>query len=138
MSASVTDAVLFDSRAATAHVRRAVDYIDANLSARVTLEDIVRVAGVSGRALFRHFRSATGASPMAYLRNARFLRVRDALRQSGADQKIVDVAARWGFDHMGRFAVEYRQRFGERPSDTRSAARCRNSRRADLRAAPSR
>ena len=36
---------------------------------------------------------------------------------------LLDIASLWGFDHMGRFAVEYRRRFGERPSDTRASAR---------------
>jgi transcriptional regulator GlxA family with amidase domain len=103
-------------------VRRAVHYIEANLTAPVTLEDIVRAAGVSDRGLFRHFRSATGVSPMVYLRNSRFARVRDALRRARGEERIVDIAALWGFDHMGRFAVEYRQRFGEKPSDTKASA----------------
>jgi AraC-like DNA-binding protein len=115
-----------EKRPAPRNVRRAVDYIEANLTAPVTLEDVVRAAGVSGRVLFRHFRNATGVSPMAYVRNARFQRVRDALRRARADERIVDIAALWGFDHMGRFAVEYRRRFGEKPSETLSSAReCR-------------
>lgn len=28
------------------------------------------------------------------------------------------IAMGWGFTHMGRFAVEYRKRFGESPSET--------------------
>ena len=112
MSASVTNLGRFSPRRTAANVRRAVTYIEANLTAPVTLEDIVRAAGVSDRGLFRHFRSATGVSPMAYLRNARFERVRDALRQAGVEDKIVDIATLWGFDHMGRFAVQYRRRFG--------------------------
>jgi AraC-like DNA-binding protein len=110
-------------RPAPRDVRRAIDYIEANLTAPVTLEDVVRAAGVSGRVLFRHFRNATGESPLAYLRNARFQRVRDALRRARSGERIVDIAALWGFDHMGRFAVEYRQRFGEKPSETMSSAR---------------
>jgi transcriptional regulator GlxA family with amidase domain len=103
-------------------VRRAVDYIDAHLMTCVTLADIVRAAGMSARALFRRFRSDMGVSPMVYVRNARFARVREALRRAGVEERIVDIAALWGFDHMGRFAVEYRRRFGERPSDTKASA----------------
>ena len=28
------------------------------------------------------------------------------------------LAARWGFTHLGRFAVEYRRRYGSSPSQT--------------------
>jgi transcriptional regulator GlxA family with amidase domain len=111
------------SASVVSDVRRAVDYIDAHLTAPVKLEDVVRAAGVSGRGLFRHFRNAMGVSPMVYLRNARFARVRDALLGARSGERIVDIASLWGFDHMGRFAVEYRRRFGERPSDTRASAR---------------
>ena len=108
-------------------VRRAVDYIEAHLTAPVTLDDIVRVAGGSDRGLFRRFRKATGVSPMVYVRNARFARVREALRGARVEERIVDIATLWGFDHMGRFAVEYRRRFGEKPSATKAAARAAGS-----------
>jgi len=111
------------SASVASDVRRAVDYIEANLTAPVKLEDVVRAAGMSARGLFRHFRNAMGVSPMVYLRNARFARVRAALRGARGGERIVDIAALWGFDHMGRFAVEYRLRFGEKPSDTRASAR---------------
>jgi AraC-like DNA-binding protein len=123
VSASVANITGSVPRRAAADVRRAIDYIEANLTSPLTLEDIVRAAGVSGRSLFRHFRSATGVSPLAYLRDARFRRVRATLSRAHVDARIVDVAALWGFDHMGRFAVEYRRRFGEKPSDTRASAR---------------
>ena len=112
-----------DRRPAPRDVRRAIDYIQAHLTAPLTLEDVVRAAGVSGRVLFKHFKLSTGLSPMAYLRNARFQRVRDTLRRARPEERIVDIAALWGFDHIGRFAVEYRRRFGEKPSDTRASAR---------------
>jgi AraC family ethanolamine operon transcriptional activator len=32
--------------------------------------------------------------------------------------RVTDVAMRWGFWQLGRFAVEYRALFGERPSQT--------------------
>lgn len=117
---------MFVSASVTSGVARAIAFIDANLTAAVTLDDIVRVAGVSGRALFRHFRSATGVSPMVYVRNARFARVRDALCDARGEERIVDIAALWGFDHMGRFAVEYRRRFGEKPSDTKASRPARD------------
>lgn len=119
MSASVAIA----ARPPAACVRLAVAFIEANLDAPLTLEEIVRASGVSGRGLFRHFRRAMGASPMAWLRDARFRRVRDALRCARFEDRIVDIATFWGFDHMGRFAVEYRRRFGEKPSQTRASAR---------------
>ena len=55
---------------------------------------------------------------MRYLRNARFERARTALLRAEPEESVTDIAAAWGFTHLGRFAIEYRRRFGERPSDT--------------------
>jgi AraC-like DNA-binding protein len=33
-------------------------------------------------------------------------------------ENVTVLAMGFGFTHMGRFAVEYRQRFGESPSET--------------------
>jgi AraC-like DNA-binding protein len=110
---------------ASRDVRRAIDYIEANLTAPITLADIVEAAGVAGRVLFKHFKRTTGTSPMAYLRNARFAGVHEALRRARPADRVVEIAARWGFDHIGRFAIEYRRRFGEKPSQTKAAALAR-------------
>jgi AraC-like DNA-binding protein len=39
------------------------------------------------------------------------------------------VALRWGFTHYGRFAAQYRQRFGCSPSQTLRGLRTRPTRR---------
>jgi AraC-like DNA-binding protein len=99
-------------------VKRAIDFIEANLDAPITLADIVQAAHVPGRTLFKHFEDFRGISPMSYLRNARFERVRQALRRADPSERVTDIALQWGFGHMGRFAVQYRKRFGESPSET--------------------
>lgn len=99
-------------------VRRAIDFIEAHLSSPITIADIVAATGVPGRTLFKHFRDCKGVSPIRYLRNARFRRVRDALMKAEPEQGVTTIAANWGFVHLGRFSVEYRSRFGESPSET--------------------
>jgi AraC-like DNA-binding protein len=98
-------------------VRRAMDYIHAHLHEPITAGQLASAAGVPGRTLYSHFRRATGLAPLAYVRKARYERVhRELLAGSGAH--LTDIASRWGFEHMGRFAQGYRALFGERPSDT--------------------
>jgi transcriptional regulator GlxA family with amidase domain len=110
-------------RIAPRDVRWALDHIEANLDAPITLADLAAASGVPGRTLAQHFRDATGLSPMAYLREARFRRAREALLSGDGETGVTQIAARWGFAHFGRFAVEYRKRFGESPSKT--VKRCR-------------
>jgi AraC-like DNA-binding protein len=106
-------------------LRRALEYIEANLGAPITVLDIAEASGVAGRTLFHHFRQFLGTSPMGYLREARFAKVRGALQHAEPGQSVARVAAQWGFSHLGRFAIEYRKRFGESPSSTMQRGRRR-------------
>jgi transcriptional regulator GlxA family with amidase domain len=107
-------------------VRRAIDYIEANLDSSFTIADIVQATGIAGRTLFRHFRTFKGVSPLRYANNARFQRVRQALFQAEPEESITAIAMRWGFTHMGRFSIEYRRRYGESPSQTLRRPRSRS------------
>jgi AraC-like DNA-binding protein len=108
---------------ASRDVRRAIDFIEAHLDVPISMADIIGAAAVSGRALFRDFKRFTGQSPMQYLRDARFRRVRSALARAEPGQRVSEIAAQWGFVHLGRFSRDYRQRFGEPPSVTLRHAR---------------
>jgi AraC-like DNA-binding protein len=107
-----------EKRIAPRAVRRALDYVEAHLDRPITLPEIVAAAGVAGRTLFKHFRDFKGVSPMRYLRDARFGQARQVLLRAEPEQSVTDIAMKFGFVHMGRFAVEYRARFGESPSQT--------------------
>jgi transcriptional regulator GlxA family with amidase domain len=103
-------------------VRRALDFMHAHLGAALTLGDLVAATGVPGRTLRAQFQRFKGVSPMAYLRRVRFDQARaELLRRDG--RSVAQIARACGFEHMGRFAVEYRRLFGESPS--RSAGQSR-------------
>lgn len=99
-------------------VKRAIDYMEAHLTQPLVLADIVAASGIPGRTLLQHFRDSRGTSPMRYARDARMVRVRQDLMRARDGDGVTEIALRWGFNHLGRFAVEYRRRFGESPSDT--------------------
>lgn len=104
-------------------VKRAIEYIHGNLDAVIGLPEIVTAAGIPGRTLLQHFRDFKGTSPMRYLRAARYQKVREELCRAEPEESITEIAAKWGFSHLGRFSVEYRRRFGESPSATLRRAR---------------
>jgi len=104
-------------------VKRAIDYIEANLDAAIGLPEIVAASGVPGRTLIQHFLDFKGTTPTRYLRSARYEKVREALRRAEPEESITEIAARSGFSHLGRFSVDYRRRFGEPPSATLRRAR---------------
>jgi transcriptional regulator GlxA family with amidase domain len=60
-----------------------------------------------------------GMGPKRYLLLRRMHLARGALRHSAPDAaSVTDVATRFGFWQLGRFAVEYQSLFGESPSAT--------------------
>ncbi|MEW5420560.1 AraC family transcriptional regulator [Amorphus sp. 3PC139-8] len=101
------------------HVKRALDYIRANLDAPIGLDEIAEAAGVTGRTLQLAFRESFGMSPLAVARRERLKQVQFALLNRDPETSIGDIAARWGFFHLGRFSALYRAEFGCLPSETK-------------------
>jgi AraC-like DNA-binding protein len=115
-----------DKSIAPRDVRRALDYIEANLDQPITVADLVAVSGVAGCTLFMHFKAYKGMSPLRYLRNARLRRVREALLRGDPGSGVTATAMSAGFTHMGRFSLTYRRHFGESPSQTLGRRRDRS------------
>ncbi len=102
------------------HVRRVEDHLHAHADEPIAPADLARLAGVSLRSLYAGFRRYRGIGPMECLKRVRLDRARADLldRAPGGGTTVADVALRWGFGHLGRFAADYRARFGEPPSRT--------------------
>ena len=100
-------------------VKRVMDAIDADPSADLAVTDLARIAGVGVRALQAGFAEHVGTSPTAYLRSVRLARAHaDLAAADPATVTVADVARRWGFAHLGRFAGTYRRAYGCSPSET--------------------
>lgn len=100
------------------HVKRAERYIEEHSHEQVSVDELVNESGVSVRALYKGFKQFRGMSPMRYLKSVRLDKVHQALRGASADDCVTRIATDHGFSQLGRFAVEYRERFGESPSST--------------------
>jgi AraC-like DNA-binding protein len=100
-------------------IRNALDFIDSHPASIDTVADIAAAVGLSVRALDDGFQRYVGTPPMAYLRQVRLTRAHeDLLTADPDDTTVTAVARKWGFGHYGRFAADYRRRFGRKPSET--------------------
>ncbi|NMH97340.1 AraC family transcriptional regulator [Pseudonocardia acidicola] len=100
-------------------VQQVMELVDARPEVPYSAGDLAAHAGVSLRALQAGFRRQLGMSPMAYLTEVRLRRVHMELMDADrAELTTTEVAYRWGFTHLGRFAAAYRKKYGVAPSDT--------------------
>lgn len=105
--------------ASMAAVRVLEDYIQANWSRPLTVEDIAEACGVSVRSVFARFKQHLGIAPLTYLRDLRLDHAHQRLLGEGEDS-VISIAMACGFSSFGHFARRYRDRFGELPSTTRA------------------
>ena len=107
-------------------VDRALQMTRRRTEEPIRIAEICRAAGVSPRTLLRAFRAVYGATPYRYLCSLRLLDARRILSSvTGTPPTVTEVATRFGFVELGRFAVAYRSAFGESPSATlRRSSRC--------------
>lgn len=99
-------------------LKRAIEYMHANVGSNMGIAEIAREAGTSVRALQAAFQQFKDTTPLNYLRTIRLQGARDALMDPARLQAVAEIARSWGFSHLGRFAALYHQAFGEMPSDT--------------------
>jgi len=110
---------LYDETALSGAVRRARDYIEEHPDQPLTVEQVAAEARVSVRSLQNAFRRELDTTPLGYLRRVRLIRARDQLLDADPGTlAVADVALQWGFVNAGRFASDYAELFGEKPSRT--------------------
>lgn len=101
------------------YVRRVEEFVRAHAEEPINLAEMVEVSGVSARSLHAGFRRFRDATPMGYLKNYRLTLARNMLKdgvETGAT--VTNVALACGFTHLSKFARDYFERYGEKPSET--------------------
>lgn len=93
-------------------VRRAREYLDSNLSRRVSLEDVAAEAGLSPYHLLRVFKRRVGVTPFVYHRQRRLDRARRLLARG---HPIAAVALRTGFADQGHLTRHFKRLVGVTP-----------------------
>jgi len=133
LSEAVLEGIAGDRRKASvrpsAAARRRIlnaarDYMRAHADEPISVPELCQATCASRRALQYAFEEILHMSPVTYLRVMRLNHVRGELLARSEDT-VGDIAARWGFWHLSRFAADYRQHFGELPSATRARGAAR-------------
>jgi AraC family transcriptional regulator len=102
-----------------ARLRRALDYMSANLDQPLTLEAIAGEANVSKFHFTRLFRARVGITPMQYLSELRLAAASRMLATT--DLPIARVAFECGHRNVTHFSDVFRRRFGCSPSHYRQS-----------------
>ena len=100
-------------------VRRAERFMEKNFAQDLSLASVAAAAEVPVRTLLDAFSRFREESPMRKLRNMRLDHAHLLLR-AGDCSNVTDAALSSGISHLGRFSQDYRRRFGESPSRTKS------------------
>lgn len=108
----------FTTRLRREKLHRAITY-SQRLRGPITVPEFALGANASQRILEYAFRESLGVTPLQYLHLHRINRARvDLLGGDKGAITVSEVAEWWGFNELGRFAVEYKRLFGESPSVT--------------------
>jgi AraC-like DNA-binding protein/tetratricopeptide (TPR) repeat protein len=100
------------------YLKKALAVIETDPARPWTVGELARSCGVARRSLQESFRRCLGCAPIEHLRRVRLQLARQELLAAPRNASITQVAARYGFSHLGRFATWYRQHYGETPSAT--------------------
>lgn len=102
-------------------VSNAIALMERDLAEPLTLAQVSAGVGVCPRTLQKAFKSQLGCSPMQWLKQHRLAVARKRLQEADTGETVTDIVSSIGITHLGRFAVEYRQRYGVTPSSTLAA-----------------
>ena len=106
------------SQAPNSVLMKALDYINANYTSAVSMDDLCEVCGVSKQYLCLLFRKILGSRPMEYIAKRRIQAAKELL--TGTDMRIEEIAAETGFCTASYFCKLFKRYEGITPSAFRN------------------
>jgi AraC family transcriptional regulator len=100
-------------------LKRVLQYVDEHLGAKITLQDLAMVAGLSRMHFAAQFRAAIGMRPHEYLLKRRIERAEELLKR--AEVSLVQIALAVGFQTQAHFTTVFKRFAGDTPYQWRSA-----------------
>ena len=94
------------------------DYIESHYQDAIHIEELCRVSAVGVRTLQRYFREYFDLPVSQYLKTVRLDSARrDLVTANSSETSVTNIAMTHGCTHLGRFSVEFRERFGVSPHE---------------------
>lgn len=91
---------------------RVLGYIQDNLREPITIQDLVKCAGMSKAVLHRKFKAATTLSPLQFIKA---LRLNEAAMMIAGGTNVGQAAYQVGYESPSQFSREFRRHFGDSP-----------------------
>lgn len=98
-----------------AAIRRAIEYLEANIAESIGLAELARAAQISPSTLTRQFKRATGLAPHQYLLRRRIDHARQLLQQGKLT--VAQVAHATGFADHSHLARSLKRHLGIAPHE---------------------
>lgn len=96
----------------------AVDYIEEHLCGEIDGEELAKRAACSEEAFRRTFSQVTGVSVAEYIRRRKLTCAAGDLQNS--NERVIDIAMKYGYDSADAFRVAFRRLHGVTPMEARA------------------
>ncbi|PMR73997.1 helix-turn-helix domain-containing protein [Billgrantia endophytica] len=104
-------------RLGTYQLKAVTEYLEANLSASLHLDDLAAAANLGRTAFLQQFKASTGQTPHQYLMAARVRKACELLK--GSAVPLSDIAYACGFADQAHFSTTFKRIVGVTPSQYR-------------------
>jgi AraC family L-rhamnose operon transcriptional activator RhaR/AraC family L-rhamnose operon regulatory protein RhaS len=101
------------SRRRPESITNVIRFMEKNYAKELDRANLARMAHMSGATFFRHFRRATGLSPMEFLQNSRLAQAETLLRTTLLP--LAEISDRCGFCDSNYFILCFRKRYNITP-----------------------
>ena len=98
-------------------IHRAVTYIKSNYRSDISIDDLIKLVGMSSSSFHTHFKRITKTTPKKMQRDLRLMEVRDRLRVTR--ETVSALAFDVGYNSLAHLSKEYKSKFGKSPLQDR-------------------
>jgi AraC-like DNA-binding protein len=100
-------------------VARTIAHIRANLEQGSTIQELIKISGMSKSTLHENFKTATGQTPLQFQKDLRLLEARSHLKTD--KEPVSQIAFAVGYSSPTQFARDYKRAFGKTPKQDRTS-----------------